>query len=47
MDLDADLVELIDNAVDLNEEDEQAAFRKYLEDIRLKDKEEIKKIIRG
>jgi hypothetical protein len=47
VDLDADLVELIDNAVDLNEEDEYEAFRKYLEDIRLKDREEIKKIIRG
>jgi hypothetical protein len=47
VDLDADLVELIDNAVDLNEEDENEAFRKYLEDIRLKDREEIKKIIRG
>jgi hypothetical protein len=40
-------VELIDNAVDLNEEDEHEAFRKYLEDIRIKDREEIRKIIRG
>lgn len=47
VDLDADLVELIDNAVDINEEDEQQAFRKYLEDMRIKDREEIRKIIRG
>jgi hypothetical protein len=47
VDLDADLVELIDNAVDINEADEQQAFRKYLEDIRIKDREEIRKIIRG
>lgn len=47
MDLDADLAQLIDNAVDLNEEDEFEAFRKYLEDIKIKDREQIKQIIRG
>lgn len=38
MDLDADLEELIDNAVDLDEENEEAAFRKYMEDVRIKDR---------
>ena len=47
IDLDADLAELIDNAVDLNEQDQFEAFRKYLEDIKIKDREEIKQIIRG
>ena len=47
MNLDEDLEELIDNFVDLNQENQFEAFRKYLEDVRLKDKEQIRKIIRG
>ena len=45
--MDADLEELIDNAVDLNEENEDLAFKKYIEDVRIKDKEELKKIMKG
>ena len=45
--MDAELVELIDNAVDINEEDEHEAFRKYLEQGRIQDREEIKQIMRG
>lgn len=39
MDLDADLEELIDNAVDIDEKNEELAFIKYMEDVKIKDRE--------
>jgi hypothetical protein len=38
---------LIDNAVDINEENEELAFRKYMEDVKIQDREELKRIMRG
>ena len=35
------------NAVDLDEENEEAAFKKYMDDVRIKDREELRKIMRG
>ena len=38
---------MIDNAVYLNDSDEEAAFQKFLSDERLREKDEISKIIQG
>lgn len=46
-DLDAELEELINNQVQINDEDEQLAASKFLRDLERQDKEELKKIISG
>lgn len=38
---------MIDNAVDINEEDQELAFRKYMEDVKIQDREQIKRIMKG
>lgn len=45
--MDAQLEQLIDNAVDINQEDEELAFRKYMEDVKIQDREELKRIMKG
>ena len=47
LDLDADLAELINNQVDLNEEDEEKAYNRFFKDLMREDKENIKKVLEG
>lgn len=47
LDLDQELQELINNQVDINDDDEQVAYQKFLRDLQKQDKEELQAIISG